>query len=295
MAATSLIRSRRVQGAVSRAVAYVMLIVLSVPFVVPLLWLISTALKTPTQVYVSPPIWIPNPLRWQNFAEALKVAPFDRYLVNTLITTVIPMIGEVFLSAMVGYSFARVRWPGRDRVFGVCIATMLLPGVVTFIPTFIVYSKLKWVNTFLPFVVPAYFGGSLYIFMFRQFMLTLPEGLEEAARIDGATTFQIFTRIILPLLRPALATVAIFSFMGHWNDFFGPMIYLQKANLKTLMLGLAFFESMMTGTGGSYGFLSTRLHLLMAITLLIDLPCILVFILFQKYFVRDVVFSGLKG
>lgn len=295
MAATSLIRSRRVQGAVSRAVAYVMLIVLSVPFVVPLLWLISTALKTPTQVYVSPPIWIPNPLRWQNFAEALKVAPFDRYLVNTLITTVIPMIGEVFVSAMVGYSFARVRWPGRDRVFGVCIATMLLPGVVTFIPTFIVYSKLKWVNTFLPFVVPAYFGGSLYIFMFRQFMLTLPEGLEEAARIDGATTFQIFTRIILPLLRPALATVAIFSFMGHWNDFFGPMIYLQKANLKTLMLGLAFFESMMTGTGGSYGFLSTRLHLLMAITLLIDLPCILVFILFQKYFVRDVVFSGLKG
>ncbi len=294
MAAPGFARSRRAQNRVRNAIAYVLLVLFSVPFIVPLLWLISTALKTPTQVYVSPPVWIPSPVRWQNFPEAWQVAPFDRFLVNTLITTLIPMVGEVFVSAMVGYSFARVRWPGRDRVFGLCLAVMLLPGIATFIPTFIVFSKLRWVNTFLPFVVPAYFGGSLYIFMFRQFMLTLPEGLEEAARIDGASTFQIFTRIILPLLRPALATVAIFSFMSHWNDFFGPMIYLQKAHLKTLMLGLAFFESMLTGTGGSYGFLSSRLHLLMAITLLVDLPCVLVFLLFQKYFVRDVVFSGLK-
>jgi multiple sugar transport system permease protein len=176
------------------------------------------------------------------------------------------------------------------------VAVMLLPGIITFIPTYILYSKLKWINTFLPFIVPAYFGSAFYIFMFRQFMLTLPQGLEDAARIDGAGTFQTFVQIILPLLRPALATVAIFAFLSHWNDFFGPMIYLQRPHLKTLMLGLAYFESMMTGTGGGYSVVrSTRFHLLMAITLIIDVPCILVFLLLQKYFVRDIVFSGLKG
>ena len=171
---------------------------------------------------------------------------------------------------------------------------MILPGIVTFIPTFILYSKLKWINTFLPFIVPGFFGNAFYIFMLRQFMLTLPEGLEEAAKIDGANTFQAFALIILPLLGPALATVAIFSFMGHWNDFFGPMIYLHRPHLKTLMLGLANFESMMTGVGGGFGLVSSRLHLLMAITLLVDLPCILMFLAFQKYFVRDVIMSGFK-
>jgi ABC-type glycerol-3-phosphate transport system permease component len=294
MTAAGFIRSRRRNEVVRKTLAYLLLLLLSVPFAVPLLWLVSTALKTPTQVFVSPPVWIPNPARWENFIEAWNVAPFGRFLVNTLITTIIPMVGEVFVSAMVGYSFARVRWPGRDKVFGVCLAVMLLPGIATFIPTFIVFSRLGWVNTFLPFVVPAYFGVSLYIFMFRQFMLTLPQGLEEAARVDGASTFQTFILIILPLLLPALATVGIFSFMARWSDFFGPMIYLHSAHLKTLMLGLAFFESMLTGTGGAYGLLSSRLHLLMAMTLLVNLPCIAVFFVFQKYFVRDIVFSGLK-
>jgi ABC-type glycerol-3-phosphate transport system permease component len=154
-----------------------------------------------------------------------------------------------------------------------------------------------WINTFLPLVVPSFFGSAYYVFLLRQFMMTLPEGLEEAAKIDGANTFQTFTRIILPLLKPALATVAIFAFMAHWTDFFGPMIYLQKANLKTLMLGLATFESMMSGAGGSAiggAFVSSKLHLLMAITLLIDLPCVILFLLFQRYFIRDIVLSGFK-
>jgi ABC-type glycerol-3-phosphate transport system permease component len=293
---TGLAQSRSVRDGVRKAIAYLLLLAFSVPFIVPIFWVLSTSLKTPEQVYVSPPQWIPDPVRWQNFVEAWNVAPFGRFLVNTLITTIIPMGGEVFVSAMVAYSFARVRWPGRDQVFALCVAVMLLPGIITFIPTYIMYSKLKWINTFLPFVVPAYFGSAFYIFMFRQFMLTLPQGLEDAARIDGAGTFQTFVQIILPLLRPALATVAIFSFLNHWNDFFGPMIYLQRPHLKTLMLGLAYFESMMTGTGGGYSVVrSTRFHLLMAITLIIDLPCILVFLLLQKYFVRDIVFSGLKG
>jgi multiple sugar transport system permease protein len=293
---TKKFQSRQQQEVLSKTFGYIALFVLSIPFIVPLLWLVSTALKTQAQVYVNPPVWIPNPVRFQNFADALAVAPFGRFLVNSMITTFIPMVGEVFVSAMIGFAFARVRWPGRDVIFAICIAVMLLPGVVTFIPTFIIFSKLSWVNTFWPFIVPAYFGVPLYIFMFRQFMLTLPKELDDAARIDGASTFQIFTLVILPLLGPILATVAILSFMGHWNDFFGPMIYLQKPDLKTLMLGLAFFESAVTGTGGTYSLLtSSRIHLIMAITLLINVPSVLLFVFFQKYFVRDVVFSGIKG
>src|SRR3990172_9571660 len=266
-------KSRHFQDAISKSYAYIIILILSIPFIVPLFWLISTALKTPAQVYQSPPVWIPTPIRWENFSDALAVAPFGKFLANSLITTFIPMVGEVFISAMIAFSFARVRWPGRDSVFAICLAVMLLPGIVTFIPTFILFAKLKWVNAFMPFIIPAYFGVPLYIFMFRQFILNLPKELDDAARIDGASTFQIFTLVILPLLGPILASVAILSFMAHWNDFFGPMIYLQKADLKTLMLGLAFFESAVTGTGGSYSLItSSRIHLLMAITLLINMP-----------------------
>jgi len=294
MTTSSWQQSIKLQNAIGGAAAYVLLVLFGLPFIVPLLFVISTALKSASQVYVNPPVWVPLPPQFSNFAQAWAVAPFGRFLVNSLITTFIPMIGDVFVSAIVAYSFARLRWPGRDLVFSLLLATMIMPGIVTFIPTFIVFARLNWVNTFLPFIVPAYFGGAFYIFLLRQFMLNLPDGLEEAARIDGANTAQIFTRIVLPLLGPALATVAIFSFMARWNDFFGPMIYLHSPNMKTLMLGLAFFESMATGTGGSYGFLSARLHLLMAITTLIALPCVLLFIVFQKYFVRDVITSGFK-
>jgi ABC-type glycerol-3-phosphate transport system permease component len=286
--------SRIFQERVTKSLAFLVLLLLALPFTFPLLWMLSTALKTPEQVYAYPPVWIPDPVRVQNFVEGWTAAPFTRFFFNTLLTTVVPMLGEVFVSAMVAYSFARVRWPGRDKVFALCLATMLLPGIVTMIPIFVEFSKLGWVNTFLPLIVPAFFGQAFYIFLLRQFMLTLPLGLEEAARIDGATTFQIFLRIILPLMGPALATVAIFSFLGHWNDFLTPMIYLQKAHLKTLTLGLATFESMLTGTGGAYGLVSSRLHLLMAVAFLINLPCIVLFVIFQKYFVRDVVMSGFK-
>lgn len=289
--------SKSANGRLTQATLLVLLTLFALPFVFPLIWLVSTSLKSSTQIYISPPIWIPNPPRFDNFVTAWKVAPFNLFLVNTMITTFLPMVGEIFISAMVAYAFARVRWPGRDKVFSLCLATMILPGIITFIPTFVMFAKLGWINTFLPFVVPAFFGSAYYIFLLRQFMMTLPEGLEEAAKIDGASTFQTFLQIILPLLKPALATVAIFAFMAHWTDFFGPMIYLQKANLKTLMLGLASFESMMSGAGGSAiggGFVSSKLHLLMAVTLLIDLPCVILFLIFQRYFIRDIVMSGFK-
>jgi multiple sugar transport system permease protein len=287
--------TRRTREIAAKVTVFATLLVLSIPFLAPLFWLASTALKTPDQIYLFPPRWIPNPMRWENFIEGWTAAPFTLFLRNTMITTFIPMLGEVFVSAMAAYSFSRVRWPGRDKVFFLCLATMLMPSVATFIPVFLLFRTLGWVNTFLPLVVPAFFGVPFYIFMLRQFMLTMPRELDEAARVDGANTIQIFTRITLPLIRPALATVAIFSFMAHWNDFFGPVIYLQRMELKTLTLGLATFESMMSGTGGNFGLLSSRLHLLMAVSLLICLPCILVFLLFQRYFVRDVLMSGLKG
>jgi len=287
--------TRKMRENANKTVIFLLLLAFCVPFFAPLFWLITTALKTPDQIYLFPPRWLPQPMRWENFVEGWTAAPFTLFLRNTLITTLIPMIGEVFVSAMVAYSFSRVRWPGRDKVFYLCLATMLMPSVATFIPVFLLFRTLGWINTFLPLTVPAFFGVPFYIFMLRQFMLTMPAELDEAARVDGANTFQIFGRITLPLIRPALATVAIFSFMAHWNDFFGPVIYLQKQELKTLTLGLATFESMMSGVGGNFGLLSSRLHLLMAVSLLICLPCIVIFLLFQRYFVRDVLMSGLKG
>ena len=292
------LRSRRIGNLAAGSATLLLLLLFSAPFALPLVWLVSTALKQPDAVYVYPPQWIPAPMRWENFREAWTSAPFDRYFVNSVITTVLPMIGEVFVSAIVAYSFARVRWPGRDLVFGLCVATMLMPWVATFIPVFLLFNALGWVNTFLPLIVPSYFGVPFYIFLLRQFMLTLPRELEDAAHIDGANTFQIFGRIILPLLGPSLATVAIFSFMQHWNSFMGPMIYLHSRNLKTLALGLATFESAMMGgggTSGSYSLVSSKLHLLMAAALLMCIPCIIIFFLFQKYFVRDTVMTGIKG
>jgi len=292
-------RSRQIGTLVFRSVVLLLLVLLSAPFILPLIWLSSTALKVPEQVYVYPPQWIPDPARWSNFYDAWTAAPFTRFLLNTIITTAFPMLGEVFVSAVVAYSFARVRWPGRDKVFALCVATMLMPWVATFIPIFLEFKTLGWVDTFLPLIVPSFFGTPFYIFMLRQFMLNLPMELEDAARIDGANTFQVFGLIILPLLGPALATVAIFSFMNHWNSFLGPMIYLHSPNLKTLSLGLATFESAMTGGAqagaGAYSLVSTRLNLLMAAAFLINIPCVIVFILFQKYFVRDALLSGLKG
>ncbi len=294
MGIAQLLQSKKNQDRIGTTTKVILLIIFSVTFILPLFWLVSTALKTPEQVYAYPLIWIPHPVRLLNFPEAWSVAPFGHFLVNSLITTLIPMAGEVFISSLVAYSFARLRWPGRDKVFALCLATMMMPWVVTFIPVFIEFSQLGWVNTFLPLIVPALFGNAFYIFLIRQFMLTLPKEMEEAARMDGANTLQIFTQVVLPLITPALTTVAIFSFMSHWNDYLGPMIYLHAPELKTLILGLATFESMMMGTGGSYGFLSSRLHLLMAMTLLIDIPCILIFLIFQKYFVEGAILSGLK-
>jgi multiple sugar transport system permease protein len=269
-----------------QAILYVILVPLSLVFAAPLFWMISTALKDNSQLGAWPPVWVPDPVLWDNFVKAWTSSPFDVYLRNTLTITILAMIGQMVSASAVAYGFARLRFPGRDFLFIVVLATMMLPGVVTLIPSYILFKQLGWLDTFLPLIVPAYFGGgAFFIFMLRQFFKTIPMELSEAAKIDGASNFRIFVQIVLPLARPALATVAIFAFMGHWNDFMAPLIYLNSDQNLTLTLGMRRFMQ-------TY---QTQFQYLMAISTLMTLPVILIFFFAQQYFVQGVVMSGLKG
>jgi len=253
----------------------------------PLVWMISTSLKAPGKVYLYPPQWIPDPVQWRNYMEVLTEWPFLLYLKNTIIITGLNVVGTVLSSALVAYSFARLRWKHRDLFFLVCIATMMLPPQITLVPTFILFVKIGWLDSFLPLVVPAFFGQAFYIFMLRQFFRALPRSLDEAALVDGCGYLRIFTHIILPLSKPALLTVGIFTFMGVWNDFMGPLIYLSSENKRTLALALSFFSN--------YFLAGVRVHTLMAASLVVMSPCVIIFFVFQRYFIRGMVFSGLKA
>ncbi|HEV8636447.1 MAG TPA: carbohydrate ABC transporter permease [Chloroflexota bacterium] len=292
MQATTIAASRgatRRRGVMVRqALLYLLLAPSAVVFLAPLVWMLSTSLKTNEQFGTWPPVWIPSPPVWENYPKAWSAAPFALYLRNTLIITVGALVGQLLSASAVAYGFARLRFPGRDVLFVVVLATMMLPGVVTLIPTYILFNQLGWLDTFAPLIVPAYFGaggGAFYIFLLRQFFRAIPLELSEAAKIDGASNRRILLQLILPLSRPALATVTIFGFMAHWNDFMGPLIYLTSRENATLTLGLRYFISAN----------STQFQYLMAISFLMSLPIILVFFFAQQYFVRGVVMSGLKG
>ncbi len=254
-------------------------------FLIPFLWMISSSLKPNYQIFEVPPRWIPNPPQWDNYSEALTTLPFDRYMVNTAIITALTIAGHVVSCTLIAYAFARLRAPGRDFLFLVVLATMMLPYPVTMVPLYVLFKQLGWINTFLPLTVPAFFGSAFYIFLLRQFFLTIPPDFEDAAIIDGANTLQILWRVILPLSMPAVATVAIFTFQAAWNDFLAPLIYLQKPELYTVTLGLQFFRSTYT-TNWAY---------LMAASLVTSLPVIVVFFLAQRYFIEGITLSGVKG
>jgi ABC-type glycerol-3-phosphate transport system permease component len=254
-------------------------------FFVPFLWMISSSLKPNYQIFEVPPRWIPNPPRWENYFEALTTLPFDRYIVNTAIITAITIVGHLLSCTLIAYAFARLRAPGRDFLFLIVLATMMLPYPVTMVPLYVLFKELGWINTFLPLTVPAFLGSAFYIFLLRQFFLTIPADFEDAALIDGANTLQILWRVILPLSMPALATVAIFTFQATWNDFLAPLIYLQKPELYTVTLGLQFFRSTFT-TNWAY---------LMAASLVTSLPVIIIFFLAQRYFIEGITLSGIKG
>jgi len=254
-------------------------------FLIPFLWMVSSSLKANYQIFEVPPRWIPNPLRWENYREALTTLPFSLYIRNTTIITVLTIVGHLFSCTLIAYAFARLRAPGRDFLFIVMLATMMLPYPVTMVPLYVLFSRLGWINTVLPLVVPAYLGIPFYIFLMRQFFLTIPRDFEDAARIDGANTLQIIVRIMLPMAMPALATVTIFTFQTTWNDFLAPLIYLQRPELYTVTLGLQFFRSTYT-TNWAY---------LMAASLVTTLPVIAVFFAAQRYFIEGITLTGVKG
>ncbi|MFC4427274.1 carbohydrate ABC transporter permease [Deinococcus navajonensis] len=281
----------RVSGPVARTffwklVAFALLCTISAAVLFPALWMLSTALKADTQVYANPPIWIPNPLRVDNFAKAWSLAPFTRYAVNTALYAAAVVFGTVLSSSLAAYGFAKLRFPGRDVLFGVLLSTMMIPGMVTLIPQYILFSKLHWVGTYLPLVVPSFFAGAFFTFLLRQFFMGIPNEYSEAARVDGASDFWIWSRVILPLSKPALATVAIFTFEGAWDSYVGPLLYLNDEKLYTLQVGLQFFR---TATAVQWQYL-------MAAALLVMLPVIILFFAFQRYFVEGAaVTGGVKG
>jgi ABC-type glycerol-3-phosphate transport system permease component len=272
---------------IGNTLAYITLTALSLLFLIPLAWLFLTSLMTLKQATSFPPEWIPNPVQFDNYLKALKFWNFARSFRNTAIVTSAVMIGELLSCTLVAYGFARLRFPGRNFLFIVLMSTMMLPGVVTMVPLYILFSKIKWVNTFLPLTVPAFFGGAFYIFLLRQFFMTIPEELIDAARIDGAGELNIWARIMLPLSGPAIIVVAIFSFQGAWNDFMGPLIYLNNEKLHTMALSLHMFRGL-PGQG-------SIINQMMAATVMMVLPMLIVFAVFQRYFIQGVTLTGLKG
>ena len=255
---------------------------------IPFLWMLSTSLKEDGDVFLIPLQWIPRPVVWSNFPEALVFQPFFTYFWNSVEVTFLAVLGSVFTASLVAFAFARLRAPGRDFLFGVLLATLMLPGEVTLVPVYLIFRQLNWLDTYLPLIVPSWFGGSaFYIFLLRQFFMTLPTELDDAAKIDGANLFNIYARIIMPLSKPALASVAIFAFFAHWNNFQGALIYLTTLDKYTIPIGLRLYLS----TSGN----NMHWNYLMAATLVSILPPILIFITSQRFFVEGAVLSGVKG
>ncbi len=267
-----------------RLLSYLLLTAGALVMLIPFLWMLSTAFKDPGSAFVYPPQWIPEQLTLESFREVWTKVPFGRYLFNSAFVAVTVTIGEVLTSALAAYAFARLRFPGRDKLFLLYLATLMIPGQVTIIPNFVIMRYLGWINTYQGLIIPSAFTA-LGTFLLRQYFLSIPRELEESARIDGASYFQIWWRIILPLAAPALATVAVFSFMGSWNGFLWPFIMVSTPEMRTLTVALRSFQT-------EYG---TEWTLLMAGSLLALLPMLIIFLAAQRYFVRGIATTGLGG
>jgi multiple sugar transport system permease protein len=266
-------------------IVYLMLIVGSLMFILPLFWALSSSFKSDYQVMQYPPQWIPSPLRWQNYPEALTYVPFWRFTLNTLFIAALAICGNLLSCTIIAYGFARLRAPGKNFLFILMLSTMMLVEPVRIIPLYIEFNKLGWIDSYLPLIVPAFFGSPFYIFLLRQFFMNIPLELEEAALIDGANRIQILWKIIVPLSKPALAAVAIFNFQGVWNDFLYPLVFLHKQTNYTIALGLNFFRSTYTVHWGY----------LMAASIVALLPMVIIFFIAQRYFIQGITFTGIKG
>lgn len=265
---------------------HALLIALSIVALVPIAWMLSTSLKPNGTEYAWPIQWIPDRLVFDNYVHSFAVMNFVQYYRNTFTIAILATLGATLTSSMAGYAFARLRFVGRDLLFIAVLSTMMLPDVVTLIPTYIIFRTVHWIDTLLPLIVPAWLGGgAFYIFLVRQFFMTIPYELDEAARIDGAGTFRIFSQILLPLAGPVLAVTAIFTFIDRWTQFLTPLIYLNSDQNRTVALGLALNQ----------GMFNTHLNYLMADSLGMTLPIIVLFFVAQRYFMKGIVLTGLTG
>lgn len=272
--------------------SYAALLVLGLFFLMPFLWALSASFKTNQQIYVFPPDLIPRPPHPSNYLVVVQVLPFAAFAVNSFIISIACVAGQVLSGSMVAYSFARLRWPGRDAWFWVLLGTMMLPPQVTMVPLFVGWTQLQaatgieFIDTFKPLIIPSYLGGApMLIFLMREFFRTIPRELEDSARIDGCGSWSAYWRVILPLSRPVLATVAVLSFIAHWHDFLGPLIYLNSVDKYTLQIGLRMFQDIN----------GTRMNLLMAASMIVLLPMLILFTIAQRYVVRGITLTGLKG
>lgn len=271
---------------IERSCVLLLLVALSCLFLIPFLITLSNSLKTFAQIYRQPQTWLPWPPQFSNYAEIFYVLPFFTFFKNTIIITALALLGQVGSACLVGYSFARLRWPFRDFCFVILLSTMMLPGQVTMIPIFLLFNAIGWVNTWLPIIVPAYFGVNVFnVFLMRQFFKTIPVSLEEAALIDGAGHLRILSTIMLPLSKPAVLTIAVLGFVHWWNDFMGPLIYLSDHMKYPISLGMKMFGDAQL----------TNPHYIMAASIVAVIPVALIFFMAQKYFVQGIALTGTKG
>src|SRR5919198_4383938 len=258
---------------------------------VPFWWMVRTSLTAETRLFEFPPPFFPNPVVWKNYIEAWNALPvsFTRFTANTLFITVLAMVAEIFTCSLVAYGFARFRFPGRNFLFIIMLSTMMLPAAVTLVPTFILWRELRLIDTYDPMTIGAWFAwGPAYIFLLRQFFLGLPREIEEAARIDGANTFQIYWHIMLPLVRPALLAIAVLSFIGNWNNFMGPLIYLNSGEKYPLIMALKFFEETLSKE-------APKFHYMMAMTTMMSFPLLMLYFFMQRTLIEGITAGAVKG
>lgn len=268
---------------------YVILIAGACITVIPLLWTISTSLKTAAQLNDVPPTWIPNPVQWSNYTEAFQLLPFGRYFLNTLVLVTAAEIGALITCSFVAYGFARLEFPGREPLFMLLISTMLMPYIVRLVPLFVFYGEIGWLGTFLPLAIPDLLGrNAFFIFLLRQFFRGIPNDISDAARLDGANDFRIWWTIVLPLAKPVLATIAIFAFQNTWDDFLGPLVYMgSNPDMRTLAVGLYQLKNTPGGPNLT--------AYMMAMSVVMMIPILVIFALGQRYLIQGVTMSGLKG
>ena len=282
----SIFKSRRLNERIVHTLSHLLLLLGAVTTTLPLFWMVSASLMQDWELAVYPPRWIPERLMWENYGRVFTVMPFARFALNSVKLAVLSTVGTLLSCSLAAYSFARLRFPGRDKIFLVLLATMMIPGAVRLVPVYIIFTRLGWVDTHLPLWVPSFLGGAYGIFLIRQFYLTLPQELMDAAKIDGCNPFSTYWRIVLPLGGPVHATLGLFACMGSWNSLMGPLIYLNSTELFTLPIGLTYFRGHQWAKVDWTG--------LMAGCVITVLPILLLFVLTQRYFVRGIVLTGLK-